>query len=71
MKGNGKRGMYIEDEAELKESIMKILDTIHCSDPYDQATVKSKDIAANSIILLFSAMIRNERLGIKNDGPRS
>ena len=60
MKGNGKSGMYIENEPELKGHVLKILDRID-----DQLTDDSKDTAANSIILLIATIIRNERLGIK------
>ena len=65
MKGNGKSGMYIENEPELKGNILKILDKLQCYDAYYRPTDDSKDMVANSIILLIATIIRNERLGIK------
>jgi len=62
-------GMYIEDEAPLKESILKILDGMICYDAAYRPTDESREKTANSIILLISTIIRNERLGIKPKYP--
>jgi hypothetical protein len=60
-------GIYIKDEKKLKEQILKILYNIEVDDPAQAMIDESVDVAANNIILLFSTMIRNERLGIKNE----
>lgn len=58
-------GMYIKDEEHLKECILNILYKQEMDDPAHGPTDESYEKTANNLILLFSAMIRNERLGLK------
>jgi hypothetical protein len=59
--------MYIKDEESVKKSIRGILEKKRCPDcTYPNIDgEKEIDLTVNKLMLLFSAMLRNERLGIK------
>lgn len=50
------------NEKDLKDQILNIMYTMECDDPAHAIEDNDLDRAANSIILLISAMLRQERL---------
>ena len=57
-------GMYIKDEEEMKERIKSILDH-RLEVKKGEITQRSIEIVSNSIMLMISAEMRNQKLGIE------